>query len=183
MAERLSWLNSAEHNPVLAVQMGREAFALSNPEVAEVVDTKPIILDQLYYPGPQGETHLFFGMPRPSGTALLRLPTGEVIYHVVAVGRTAHPRRVQLVNVSEQNVAVSFLCGSDPFKAPRLRSDIIVPAGGEYDLACDFLATAGESLTFVTSVEGALIGAISGHVNDEAGEAAIAAVTASKVIP
>lgn len=126
----------------------------------------PVTLDQLYYPGPQGESFLFWGVFRPSALALYQLPAGNINYFTTPPGKIAKPQRFQIVNTSEQDVTLSFFFGTDLFTAPRLRSDVIVPALGEYDLSCAVECVEGESLGLCANVNNALIIAISGHLDD-----------------
>jgi hypothetical protein len=159
-------------------EMKELSVSIISPDT--VASEIPTTLDQLYIPGPQGESFLFWGSQHIALIAdpidskdniyvylsVLKVPEGEIVYHVVESGKIADVRRFQCINTLDQEVTISFLIGIDPFLNPRLRTDIIIPALNEYDLSCSTDATEGEKLAMIASAGNAIQVAISGHITD-----------------
>lgn len=174
MSERFAWTNTANANTeALTSAQSMRTSAPSEGDVlvgdAPMIDENaPITLDCLYFPGPQSETFMFWGVARLSGLALYQFPAGNIIYYTVPAGKVGRPRRVQIVNTSDQDVTASFRFGADAINDPRLQSDILVPANGEYDLSLDVDCSAGEQMALIVDMDRALIVAITGHLEDAA---------------
>ena len=202
MAKAIRWENTTEWNPVLAVSKGKIVPEQIKTAVDGVllleknsVKYKPTIeesktlslsiipdvdalgihspLDQIYAPGPQAETFLFWGKQHIElidgkyvYMSIFAVPNGEVVYHVVPSGKTATVTRIQCYNTLNKEVTISFFVGLSPFESPRLRSDILIAPLEDYDLSCSIDATEGESLGMVVSDEKSIRVAISGHLND-----------------